>query len=172
MKIKSLEFSKLDSTNNYLKSNYRNYDSFTFVRAKDQTNGKGKFDAVWESEENSNLTFSLLIKNVVVSSVEYLNWWAINSITKTLQFYDEKIQFVQPNDFYYLDKKIGGLLIETKVNKDICEYVVLGIGINLNQIAFKNPNAISLQTIVNRKININKFYRRLINNMIKGYLLK
>lgn len=172
MKIKSIEYRQLDSTNQLLKDNYYKYDSFTFIRTDDQTQGSGKFDAPWESEAGSNLTFSILIKDVNVSKVEYLNWWMINSVSETLNKFDNNIKFVKPNDFYYLDKKIGGLLIETKVKGDMCEYVIIGVGINLNQIKFETPNAISLQTITNKKINVVKFYRRLINNLIKSYLLK
>lgn len=172
MKINTIQYKQLDSTNQYLKDNYEKYNSFTFLRTDNQTNGTGKFNAPWESEPGSNLTFSFLIKNVNLSKVEYLNWWTINSISETLSKYNNNIKFVKPNDFYYLDKKIGGLLIETKVKGDMCEYVIIGVGINLNQIKFETPNAISLQTITNKKINVVKFYRRLLNNLIKAYLLK
>lgn len=171
MKVKLFEYRELDSTNRFLKNNYLSFDSFTFVRTNYQRNGKGKFDAYWESEPNSNLTFSILIKGVKINVVEYLNWWVISSVTEVLKKYNSNIRFEQPNDFYFYDEKLGGLLIETKVIKDVCEYVVIGVGLNINQKTFKTPHAISLFNILGKKVNVNRLYRQLIKTLAKGYLL-
>ena len=56
--MKSIHFDSIDSTNTYLKQNYKDLENFTFVRASKQTQGKGRDTRKWESESN-NLLFSL-----------------------------------------------------------------------------------------------------------------
>ena len=55
-----------------------------------------------------------------------------------------------PNDIYIHRKKIAGILIENSLNRNIIEYSVVGIGLNVNQEIFQsdapNPTSMILET--------------------------
>ena len=57
--MKSIHFETIDSTNTYLKENYKDLDNFTFVDASFQTNGKGRNNRTWKSEKGEN--FKIII---------------------------------------------------------------------------------------------------------------
>ena len=50
--------------------------------------------------------------------------------------YDITLEIKLPNDIVYHNKKIGGILVETKVSGNRVKYMVIGIGINTNQETF------------------------------------
>ncbi len=69
-----------------------------------------------------------------------------------------RVQLKWPNDIYYEGKKVAGILTEMKAELDLVEYVVLGIGINVNQQTEDMPMEIaqvasSLRIITGREIN-------------------
>ncbi len=47
-----------------------------------------------------------------------------------------KLERKEPNDVIYAGKKIGGILTESKVQGEIVKYLVIGIGMNTNQMHF------------------------------------
>jgi len=129
-----IDFPILDSTNKYLKENYQTYDSFTFVSALEQTSGKGREDRVWESNKGENLLFSVLLKDPqLTSKFEYLSLATAYAVTRVLEefgFDDVKIKW--PNDVYIGGKKVCGILLEGSLP----EYLVIGVGLNVNQESF------------------------------------
>ena len=50
--------------------------------------------------------------------------------------YNIRIQIKEPNDIVFQNKKIGGILTETKCQGEIVKYLIVGIGINTNQSNF------------------------------------
>ena len=167
-KINLVEFKVIDSTNNYLKDNYHRLPNYTFVRTNYQTSGRGQFDRVWESNKNQNLLFSFLLKDIPINDLFSIKELIIDVLLSLLNKYEIKANFVEPNDIYIDDLKILGILIETKVQDDLLKYIVIGIGINVNQITFTNPNSTSMRNLVNKKINIIKLY----NDFIKEFCIK
>jgi BirA family biotin operon repressor/biotin-[acetyl-CoA-carboxylase] ligase len=67
---------------------------------------------------------------------------------------DSKIK--RPNDLYWRDRKAGGILIENLLKGTAWTWVVIGIGININQTVFspEAPNPVSLKQITGRDWNI------------------
>ena len=65
----------IDSTNSYLKelTAKQTVENFTVVVAENQTNGRGQRGANWEVESGKNLTFSVLIKDVLLNFEEVFN---------------------------------------------------------------------------------------------------
>jgi BirA family transcriptional regulator, biotin operon repressor / biotin---[acetyl-CoA-carboxylase] ligase len=149
------------STNEYLKTLLKSEDlpDGYLVATPNQTHGRGQKGAVWESEPGKNLTFSLLLrptalpadklflvsKCVSLGIIDYLN--QIN----TAQF-----QIKWPNDIYYQNKKIAGILIENQIMGPHIKYSVCGIGLNVNQLIFNPelPNPISMAIVFNREFDL------------------
>ena len=67
-----IKLNATNSTNDYLKDLMRKQfvDNFTVVVAKDQQKGRGQREAEWFSEAGKNLTFSVLVKDLIVEASE------------------------------------------------------------------------------------------------------
>lgn len=127
------------------------------VLANNQTNGRGLGKNTWESEAGKNLTFSLLLRPEFLKAEDmFLISKAISlGIIDYLNSLDRCFTIKWPNDIYYSNKKIGGILIENQLLGNKLSYSLIGIGLNLNQKIFHSsaPNPISLKTILKKNIN-------------------
>ncbi len=148
-----LYIEQLDSTNNRLKemaATTRLPDGFTLYTFY-QTAGRGQQGNTWDSEPGKNLLFStLFIPNGLLVSQQFRLSMAVSvSIVETLRKYITKVCIKWPNDIYYGDRKLGGILIENLLAGNQIGRSVVGIGINVNQTEFREdiPNPISLKRI-------------------------
>lgn len=145
--MKHIHFDTISSTNSYLKENYQEFDNFAFISADYQFCGKGRYERKWISEKGKNLLFSLLIKDEqLLNSFNVLSLVSAVSICeyleKTLKIKNVSIKW--PNDVFVNNKKICGILLEGQIP----HYVVIGIGLNVNQRKFagefnNSPTSIS-----------------------------
>jgi BirA family biotin operon repressor/biotin-[acetyl-CoA-carboxylase] ligase len=121
----------------------------TLVVTSNQTAGRGQRGNKWEAETGKNLTFSLILKPAYLTPNEqfYLNIAVSLGIYEFLNgfFAEEDIKIKWPNDIYYKDKKMGGVLIENVLKKSIIESAVIGIGLNVNQLQFAHAQATSMR---------------------------
>jgi len=178
---KEIYFSEIDSTNKYLKIHENSLENFTFVRSDYQILGKGRNERIWNSNKGDNLLFSLLIKDAhLVNKGGLLSLIASISIAQFLEQQNLKDIWVKwPNDVYVGDKKICGILLEGQVPN----YVIIGIGLNVNQIDFigeYRTTPTSIKKELGKNINIgsikDEIYSLLINNLnnletsFNGYL--
>lgn len=132
--MKTIHFETIDSTNTYLKENYENLDNFTFVSADFQSAGRGRNNRNWKSEKGENLLFSLLIKDkALIDKFSSLSVISAFSIIKALNL--EHLSIKWPNDIYYKDSKLCGILLEAVTRNEI-ECLIIGIGLNVNQREF------------------------------------
>ena len=163
-----VKFKQIDSTNNYLKNSYKLLNNFTFVVADYQSKGKGRNDRVWSSEEGQNLMFSFLIKDQdLLKKFSALSIISAVEVAKLLEEYQIKgISIKWPNDVLIGDKKVCGILLEGQ----ILEYLVVGIGLNVNQKVFpdglRRP-ATSLSLEANKDFNIDELEQKLFSNIVK-----
>lgn len=129
--MKTIHFETIDSTNTYLKENYEKLDNFTFVSADFQSAGRGRNNRNWKSEKGENLLFSLLIKDkALIDKFSSLSVISAFSIIKALNL--EHLSIKWPNDIYYKDSKLCGILLEAVTRNEI-ECLIVGIGLNVNQ---------------------------------------
>lgn len=132
--MKTIHFETIDSTNTYLKENYEKLDNFTFVSADFQSAGRGRNNRNWKSEKGENLLFSLLIKDkALIDKFSSLSVISAFSIIKALNL--EHLSIKWPNDIYYKDSKLCGILLEAVTINEI-ECLIIGIGLNVNQREF------------------------------------
>lgn len=150
--INIIYFEQLESTNSYLKDQLSNHLHGDCIVAGNQTNGRGQQGAVWESQPNQNLTFSLLVD---WNRVNIQDQFRISKLVSIVVLSELKLMIPKadvkikwPNDIYVNGKKIGGILIEnTLLNKEV-ERSIIGIGLNINQTDFAdfgNKKATSLK---------------------------
>jgi len=162
MNLKHLTFNKIfldevESTNSFLIDLNRSTPQVngTIVVANHQTKGKGQRGNVWIAKKGENLTFSTLIfPDVDINYSFYLNIVASLAVNKTLKDLNLKSKIKWPNDILVNDRKIAGILIENSLSISKINQSVIGIGLNVNQVAFdKNLIATSLK---NEGVNVDK----------------
>ena len=134
--MNKIHFEEIDSTNTWLKENYRNLEDMTSVSAQLQTAGRGRRGRSWESEKG-NLYLSLLLKDEkYLKHVDAVSTVSAYLILKVLEGYGIKnLSIKWPNDIYAKDGKICGILLES-VSTDRLECLIIGIGLNVNQKEF------------------------------------
>lgn len=173
MTMKILRFDEINSTNVYLydKISEKNDISDTVVVAAHQTAGRGMDKNRWESEAGKNLLFSIALN---VNFLEAENQFKISqavsvAIVETLsQFVDNQQLYIKwPNDIYFGDKKLAGMLIQNTIEGRMMGVSIIGIGLNVNQIEFSSdiPNPISLKQISGEDFDLENLLNLLIKNI-------
>lgn len=144
---------ELTSTNNYaikLLSVEKPREG-TIVRTGYQTAGRGQPGNSWESEKDKNLLFSIILYPEVISpGRQFIVSMALSlGIRDFLNGYASGSSIKWPNDIYVKDDKIAGILIESSTMGEKIQYLVAGIGFNLNQEKFLTdaPNPVSLKQL-------------------------
>ena len=169
--MKMIHFETIDSTNTYLKENYEKLDNFTFVSADFQSAGRGRNNRNWKSEKGENLLFSLLIKDkALIDKFSNLSVISAFSIIKALNL--EHLSIKWPNDIYYKDSKLCGILLEAVTRNEI-ECLIIGIGLNVNQREFvgeykRTPT--SLYQITNQSQDIRLLKDKIFNQIYSDFM--
>lgn len=159
----------ISSTNDFIKENYQSLDNYTIVTANYQTNGKGRISRTWQSNSGENIIYSILIKDFKNrTDLNLLSLVASTSVHKLLSKYLKNVSIKWPNDILVDNKKICGILLEGKSN-NISSMVVIGIGINVNQILFSpdiNELTTSLKKELNKEFDIDLLIKELSINLL------
>ena len=121
------------------------------VWAEYQTAGRGCGTNQWESERGKNLTFSILIhpKDLPATQQFHISMAISLAICEALEQYIGDVSIKWPNDIYWRNGKIGGILIENTLKGSIIMESIIGVGLNVNQRIFKSnaPNPVSMWQI-------------------------
>ena len=150
-----IQHNEIDSTNNYLKQLVRQQPlaEGTIVTTEFQTQGRGQQINSWYSTKGKNLLFSMLLypKKMLANEVFFLSCITSLAIKKTLSPFVDNISIKWPNDIYWNEKKIAGILIENSLRDGFVHHSVIGIGLNVNEQSFPShlPNPVSLRQITN-----------------------
>ena len=149
--MKLIKLDAIDSTNIYVKELIAKGDikNYTAVISKYQTSGRGRNKNIWQDEPSKNLNFTLYkeFNGFKIENKFLLNIISSISVFNLLKNYNLKNLSVKwPNDIMTANKKISGILIENNIRGKSINYSIVGIGINVNQLNFKNlPKATSLR---------------------------
>lgn len=111
----------------------------TAVVADYQRGGKGQAGARWESEAGANILLSLFLPAPFLeATVQFrLNMAVALAVSDFAKLYlGEGIRLKWPNDVYYQQTKLGGILIENSIQGNRLSDSVVGVGINVNQSHF------------------------------------
>jgi BirA family biotin operon repressor/biotin-[acetyl-CoA-carboxylase] ligase len=163
------------STNSFLKelSVKQLLEEHTLLSAREQTNGRGQIGTQWESESGKNLTFSILLypRFLSIKNNFLLSETIALAVKDVLETYSRDISIKWPNDIYFQDKKVAGILIENEITGQILLQSIAGIGININQEIFRSnaPNPISLKQISGKNTDLEILLEELSVSIEKRY---
>jgi len=138
-----------------------------------QGSGRGQRGNTWESEPAKNLLFSIILEVPFLDPSECfdLNIITSLSIVDVLKEYvGDGLKIKWPNDMYSENKKMGGMLIENYIKKGSIQFSIIGIGLNINQVNFKNLNATSLFSICNQEIDRMDVLDHIISRLESRYI--
>ena len=129
----------------------------------------------WESEDYRNLTFSfVLYPTFIEARRQFLLSQLISlSIKEELDEWTEGISIKWPNDIYWHEKKICGILIENDLAGHHIGRCIAGIGVNINQEVFRSdaPNPVSLKQITGQEHDRYLILARIMKRITHYYLL-
>jgi BirA family biotin operon repressor/biotin-[acetyl-CoA-carboxylase] ligase len=128
-------FREIDSTNSYARRlAVAGAVEGEIVVAEEQSAGRGRLGRSWFSPPFLNLYFSVLLRpNLPPTDAAQLTLMAGVALTDAIGTFARAAPVIKwPNDILIDGKKIAGVLTESSCNLDTVEFVVLGIGINVN----------------------------------------
>ncbi len=170
----------VNSTNDYLKKlGNEGCDNGTVVAAREQTRGKGRLGRTWQSKKDDGIAFSVLLRpSVAPSEVSAITPLAGLAVCKAIREYTKLDCVIKwPNDIIIGRKKLVGILTEMSAEFDAVEYVITGIGINVDHTSFPEEiafKATSLLLETGRHIDKNEFLacvlEHLENEFVKNNL--
>lgn len=168
-------FDEIDSTNNYAKIIANSVSEGAIILANNQTNGRGRFDRNWVCEKNSGVFLSLILKPCIdIFSISNITMMASVSLCNTISFFTgEKAMIKWPNDILVNNKKICGVLTEVSAQMDKIDYIVLGIGINVNNKNFEGEllnKATSIYKQINKNVNRQEVVSYFLNDFENNYI--
>ena len=94
----------------------------------------------------------------------------VHDWAQTLLGPDPKLKLKWPNDLYYGDQKLGGILIENTLSGTKIQYSIIGIGLNINQQGFVVPTATSFAQLTGRAYSREALAARLLESLERRYL--
>jgi len=170
-KYKLYHFKSLSSTQDKAKEFAKKGLNNIVIVAGVQTKGRGRFKRKWYSSKDG-LWMSILLKPKNVRNLQFLTFAAAIAVVKSINTVANlKTSIKWPNDVHYKGKKLGGILTEGIFGEN--NYVIIGIGLNVNQNNFpkdiKNI-ATSLKIIKKRAFNIQKLMKNIQNIFFNFYI--
>ena len=164
------------STNDYLTELCKQDQAQEFytVIADSQTDGRGQRGNSWESEYGKNLTFSTVLYPTELKAKQQfcLSMIVAVSVVNALSNYTKGFSIKWPNDIYWENKKIAGILIENELEGEYISRSIIGIGINVNQETFHSsaPNPVSFVQITGMNIDRQELFNKVLHNLMAGYI--
>lgn len=180
MRVQYIHLHHTDSTNRYVAELSLSPDTDLLVVDADyQTAGRGQGTNTWESEEGSNLLFSVLCcPHGVQADCQYVLSMAgalalhdaLSSFPDT-HAYADGFSLKWPNDVYYRDYKVSGTLIQTSLHQHSVRRFIWGVGINVNQQQFRSdaPNPMSLCYIVGHELDRQQLLEHIVSCLISRF---
>lgn len=169
-------FDSLSSTNIKAKEIAINEKEGTVIIAEEQTKGKGRLGRNWVSPKGKGIWMSIILKPKVdptkVAKITLIGAAAVNQGLKDM---DIKSYIKWPNDIVISGKKVSGILTEMSCELNMINYVIMGIGININldRNDFDEElidKATSLKCITGNKINRKRLLAYVLNHFEELYM--
>ena len=114
------------------------FETGCLVIADRQDSGRGRRGRSWVCPAGVNIAMSILLRPTISpDKASMLTILAAMAVSKGIEALTELKAYIKwPNDIVVNNKKICGILTEMSVEMDYIDYVIVGIGINVNQIGF------------------------------------
>ncbi len=168
---KIIKLSSVDSTNNYTADFLRRNQltEGSIICTLYQNKGKGLEKNSWESEKGRNILLSLILypQFLPISNQFMLSKAVSLGIVNYALSKIPNVKIKWPNDIYYQNKKLAGILIENTIRESRISQSIIGIGLNLNQTVFFSdaPNPCSLSNVSGKSYSLDQEIIKLRNNI-------
>jgi len=172
-------FEEIDSTNTYL-SDIKFTHDYHLCFAKTQTAGRGRRESKWVSSNYSNIYASFGFKcDWSVDKIPFISIAVGIAILEAIQLdvpesEQNNIKIKLPNDIYYKNQKLSGVLIETKNIKHNSFDIIIGFGVNVNMTETDDKidrQWSSVSLIANKNIDLEQLLSNIVIN-IKNVMKK
>ncbi|UOR12483.1 biotin--[acetyl-CoA-carboxylase] ligase [Halobacillus amylolyticus] len=148
----------------------------TVVIADKQVQGKGRMSRNWDSPKGKGIWMSILLRpELLPYQAPQLTLLAATVLAEVIAEQSSILpQIKWPNDLLVNHKKVSGILTEMQAEQDQIQYVVLGIGINVNQTESDIPEelqhkASSLQIESQQQWSIQGTIQRILQQFERTY---
>ena len=170
-------FDEVDSTNEIAKSYaLSGKPEGTVIVAEEQLRGKGRLGRTWVSPKGKGIWLSVIIRPDITpnKSPEITFVLAVGMVRAIYKALGLKAQIKWPNDILINGKKVAGILTELSAEIERVNYIVFGIGLNVNQMSIDFPEefrnkAISLQMALGRNVSRVKVLKAMLEELEKVY---
>ncbi len=168
MAVELLKLDETVSTNLWLREHGGREDMVVWTDY--QSAGRGCGTNTWESERGQNLLFSMLYHPDRLPAAQQFRI----SMAVALALRDEltrqglaDVTIKWPNDIYWRDSKLAGILIENQLHGAFLQSSIIGVGLNVNQEVFLSdaPNPVSMRQIADRRFDRESLLRGVVDAM-------
>ncbi len=167
-------YEQLDSTNDTaFKLGEQGAKEGACVFSEYQKKGRGRLGRTWVSPKGKNIILSVLLRPAISpAEASKITLMAGVSVVKAVQKDTGKTAGIKwPNDIWYQGKKVCGILTEMSAELDRVNFIVLGIGINVNSDPRElPPGSTSLKEIAGKEVSRLNFARDLLKTLEHDYL--
>ena len=144
------------------------------VMSKAQTSGRGQRGNVWYSENTANVYMSIALspERGVIDLSSMPAMVAYRICENIEREFGINLRVKLPNDIYFFYKKVGGILLETKIQNENLNKIICGVGINVGFSPDLGENCYQstcLSDICNKSVKIDEIYDIVENSIITSY---
>jgi BirA family biotin operon repressor/biotin-[acetyl-CoA-carboxylase] ligase len=149
----------------------------TIVLAEEQKSGRGRLARGWFSPYARGIWFSVVLRpKFPPQEAPKCTLLAAVAIARAIRAMGVNCGIKWPNDILFNGKKLVGILTEMNAEMDAINYIVIGMGINVNTDAGEFPEelrdiAASLSTVLGRKVSRSDLFIALLHELESLYEL-
>lgn len=169
-------FQSIDSTNKIAKEIACDLEEGTAIIAEEQILGKGRMGRDWISPKNKGIWMSIVLKpEIDLAKVSRITQIGAAAIYMALEEMGISAKIKWPNDILINNKKVAGILTEMTGELNRVDYIIMGIGLNVNLDINHIPEdlrhkATSLKIENGKKLDRKKITANILNELEKYYI--
>jgi len=177
-------FPELDSTNTQARKYIdEGAPEGAVILADFQRAGKGRFGHTWQSSPGVNILMSIILRpHIKIEAIQNITLATVNILIGSFHEFlrqekEKEILFSVrwPNDIFVQNRKISGILAESGTKNKVVEFVIMGIGINVNQDIQEldnqlRENSTSFFTETGRTFSREKLIVQILQDYEKNYI--
>ncbi|WP_233879073.1 biotin--[acetyl-CoA-carboxylase] ligase [Virgibacillus halodenitrificans] len=148
----------------------------TIILADEQTSGRGRLNREWFSSKGKGIWMSIILRPEILPYLApQLTLLTATVLAEVVQKNTTVTPMIKwPNDILINKKKTAGILTEMQAEQDQIQYVIIGIGMNINQTKEDIPieiqsKATSLRVESSEKHSIKQFIHLILEEFEKAY---
>ena len=152
--------------------------SGTVIVAEEQTGGKGRFERNFFSPKEKGIWFSVILRpQCMAKDAPKFTLMAAVALARAMERFNLHAEIKWPNDIIFDGRKLVGILTEMSAEIGHINYIVVGIGINVNISRAEFPESIreiaaSLSEMAGENLSRTKFFRAVLEEFDKLYTTK